>query len=347
MLEVRPTAPQGKGERGIPGAATGVSLRWRATRDPRSFLPDSTASTLDTPAALTTRPHSVLLVEPDESASDRITELLHQAGGSFRVHRVGGLSEALERITGGGVDVVILELELPDSQGLVTFERLSAFAPSVPIVVLTTEPDEETALAAVQGGAQDVLVRDELSPGVLSRTLSYAVERHRLLAALRSLSLIDDLTGLYNRRGFGDLGEQYLKLSRRGGRPLTLVFLDVDRFKTINDTMGHHTGDRALLRIAEMLRASFRSSDLLARFGGDEFAVLAPESDEPPEFLVERVRKAIRAFNESSRDPFRLSVSIGTARFEGDPDVRLDDLVSEADAAMYEEKRSKKQVARP
>lgn len=296
---------------------------------------------------MTTRPHSVLLVEPDDGAGDRIAGLLQDGSGPFRVHRVGALTEALERLSAGGVDVVILELELPDSQGLVTFERLTAFAPSVPIVVLTEEPDEDTALATVQGGAQDVLVRDELTPAVLSRSLRYAVERHRLLSALRSLSLIDDLTGLYNRRGFGDLGDQYLKLARRTGRALTLVFLDVDRFKTINDTLGHHMGDRALLRMAEMLRASFRSSDLLARIGGDEFAVLAPESDEPAEILVARVRKAIATFNESSRDPYRLSVSIGTARFEGDEDLRLEELLAQADAAMYEEKRTKKQVVRP
>lgn len=296
---------------------------------------------------MSTRPHSVLLVEPDDAASARIRGFLDGDTRPFSLERVRELNQALERLNDGGVDVVLLELELPDSQGLVTFERLAAFAPTVPIVVLTDEPDPELALATVQGGAQDFLVESEITPGILTRSLQYAVERHRLLSALRSLSLIDDLTGLYNRRGFGDLGTQYLKLAGRSGKVLTLVFLDVDRFKTINDTLGHHMGDRALHRIADILRSTFRSSDLMARLGGDEFAVLAPETaEEPPEVLVNRVRGAIQAFNESSPDPFRLSVSIGTARFDGSGggDLRLDDLLAQADAAMYREKRAKNEA---
>lgn len=294
---------------------------------------------------MSTRPLNLLLVEADDSASDHVTGLLAAAGDRFAVHHVQELSQALAQLARGGMDVVILNLDLPDSSGLSTFERLSAFAPTVPVIVLTEtdEVDEDVALASVQGGAQDFLVVGELTTGRLGRSVVHAVERHRLLTALRSLSLIDDLTGLYNRRGFGDLGDQYLKLARRSGRGLTLIFLDVDRFKTINDTLGHHVGDRALLRIADILRASFRASDLIARLGGDEFAVLAPEaSDEPPEFLVNRVRSAIQDFNEHGRDPYHLSVSIGTARYTGDASARLDDLVAEADAIMYREKRSKK-----
>lgn len=294
---------------------------------------------------MSTRPLQLLIVEHDDAAVRRIEALLESAGGRFSAHRVRELHEALEYLGRGAVDVVLLDLDLPDSQGLVTFERLHAFSPQVPVVVLTDQADEETALASVQGGAQDFLVEAELTAGILSRALVYAVERYRLITALQSLSLIDDLTGLYNRRGFGDLGEQYLKLSRRSGRPVTLIFLDLDRFKTINDTLGHHVGDRALIRVADILRDSFRASDLLARLGGDEFAVLAPETaDEPPEDLVERIRAAVAESNGSGRDPFHLSVSIGTARYAGDSIVRLDDLVAEADAVMYREKRSKKPV---
>jgi diguanylate cyclase (GGDEF)-like protein len=294
---------------------------------------------------LSTRPLQLLIVEPDDASAARIESLLRNAGARFSTHRASELHEALEYLERGGVDVILLDLDLPDCQGIETFERLRAFAPTVPAVVLTADADEETALASLQGGAQDFLLEAELTPGILTRSLLYAVERHRLMAALRSLSLIDDLTGLYNRRGFGDLGEQYLKLSRRSARPLTLVFLDLDSFKHINDTLGHHVGDRALLRIADILRSTFRASDLMARLGGDEFAVLAPEaSDEPPEVLVERVRDAVKRSNDAGRDPFHLSVSIGTSRYSGDSIIRLDDLLAEADAVMYREKRSKKPV---
>lgn len=294
---------------------------------------------------MSTRPLHVLLVEPDEASAQRIRGFLGEPHGRFQVDHVRELQEGLAHLSNGGVDVILLDLDLPDSQGLVTFERMYAFVPDVPIVVLTKVDDEELALGSVQGGAQDYLVQGEVTASVLTRSIRYAIERHRLLSALRSLSLIDDLTGLYNRRGFSDLGEQYLKLARRTGRSATLIFLDVDRFKNINDTLGHHMGDRALLRVADILRTTFRRSDIIARLGGDEFAVLAPESSEdPPEVLVHRVEGAVQAFNETSKDPYDLSVSIGSARYEGDALVRLDDLMAAADAAMYEDKRAKRKV---
>ena len=294
---------------------------------------------------LTTRPLHVLLIDPDDASAERISGFLEAPDGGFLLERVPRLTTGLERLGHGQVDVILLDLDLPDSEGLVSLERAAAFAPDVPIVVLTRVDDEGLALESVQGGAQDFLVKGELTGSMLTRAIRYAVERHRLMSALRSLSLIDDLTGLYNRRGFSDLGDQYLKLARRTGRSATLIFLDVDRFKTINDTLGHHMGDRALLRIADILRQTFRRSDIIGRLGGDEFAVLAPESSgDPPEVLVHRVKGAVREFDSASPEPYRLSVSVGVARFDGDALVRLDDLLAEADAAMYEEKRAKRRV---
>lgn len=293
------------------------------------------------------RPIKVLFVESDRAYLD---ELLEGLGGDqtsdLELEWAGELSQALARLTPGGFDAVILSLDLPDSQGMVTFDRAYAFAPDIPIIVLTDEPDEEAAVATVQGGAQDYLVKREVSPPLLVRAVRHAIERHRLFSALRSLSLIDDLTGLYNRRGFGDLGEQYLKLARRSGRGVTMVYLDLDRFKTINDSLGHHVGDRALIKVADILRATFRRSDIIARLGGDEFGVLALEaSDESSESLIERLRERVIDFNESSPEPYQLAVSIGMARHDDDPRIRLEDLVAEADSAMYREKHGKKSAA--
>ena len=293
------------------------------------------------------RPIKVLLVESDREYLDELRDRMGdvRAGSGIDMEWAGELSQALARLTQGGIDAVLLDLDLPDSQGMVTFERTYAFSPDVPIVVLTAEEDEEIAVSTVQGGAQDYLVKSEVGPAVLARAVRHAIERHRLLSALRSLSLIDDLTGLYNRRGFADLGEQYLKLARRTTRGVTMVFLDLDRFKTINDSLGHHVGDRALMKVADILRATFRRSDIIARLGGDEFAVLALEaSGESAELLLDRLRERFREFNQSSREPYQLSVSIGMARHDGDMRVRLEDLLSEADNAMYEEKRAKRKA---
>jgi diguanylate cyclase (GGDEF)-like protein len=223
-----------------------------------------------------------------------------------------------------------------------------AFAPSVPVVVLTNEGEDELAVRAVQGGAQDCMRKDEAAPSVLLRSVRYAIERHRLLDALRSLSLIDALTDLYNRRGFTDLGEQYLKLAVRSSRSVSLIYLDIDRFKTINDTLGHHVGDRALLCVADTLRDTFRRSDIVARMSEDEFAVLAFEtSEENAETLVQRLRAEFKELNETTRERFQLSVSIGLARNDGDSPVQLEELLKQAEATMYKEKRNKRRkVAR-
>ena len=292
------------------------------------------------------RPIKVLLVESDRHYLDELKRDLADASASgIELEWAGGVSGALARLNQGGIDAVLLDLDLPDSRGTVTFERTYAFAPDVPIIVFTERDEEEIAISTVQGGAQDYLVKQDLSAGLLMRSVRHAIERHRLLTALRSLSLIDDLTGLYNRRGFADLGEQYLKLARRSSRGITMVFLDLDRFKTINDSLGHHVGDRALMRVADILRATFRRSDIIGRLGGDEFAVLAIEATgESAELLVERLRERFREFNESRREAYQLSVSIGMVRHDGDMRVRLEDILSEADAAMYADKRSKRRA---
>jgi two-component system cell cycle response regulator len=293
------------------------------------------------------RPIKVLLVESDESYVDvlrnGLTEGHHDA---LDLEMVGELSQALAKLSQGGFDAILMSLDLADSQGMVTFDRAYAFAPDVPILVLTDEADDEAAVATVQGGAQDYLVKGEISPAMLARAVRHAIERHRLFSALRSLSLIDDLTGLYNRRGFSDLGEQYLKLAKRSGRGVTMVYLDLDRFKTINDSLGHHVGDRALLKVADILRATFRRSDIIARLGGDEFGVLALKAaDESSELLVERLRDSIADFNESSPEPYQLNVSIGMSHHDDDLRVRLEDMVAEADSAMYLEKHGKRAAA--
>ena len=274
-----------------------------------------------------------------------LREHLQNVDGATELYGAGELSGALERLSSGGVDAVILDPDLPDSQGIVSFERMYAFAPHVPVIVLTNEGEDDLAVRAVQGGAQDCMRKDEAEPSVLLRSVRYAIERHRLLAALRSLSLIDGLTELYNRRGFNDLGEQSLKLADRSSRSASLIYLDIDRFKTINDTLGHHVGDRALLAVADTLRDTFRRSDLIARMSGDEFAVLAFETtDEHAETLVERLRTELAQVNATTRERFQLSVSIGLARYDGEGAVTLNELLRQADAAMHEEKQNKRRT---
>jgi len=167
-------------------------------------------------------------------------------------------------------------------------------------------------------------------------------ERKRAEAALQSLSLIDELTGLYNRRGFLAVTEQHVAAIRRDNKIPIVVYADLDGLKEINDSFGHHEGDRALAGAAEILKETFRSSDILARLGGDEFIALAAiAQDESAELLTRRLQEQFSVSNTLSGRPYDLSVSVGVAHFGDDDRYSIEELMAQADRAMYEDKRRK------
>jgi diguanylate cyclase (GGDEF)-like protein/PAS domain S-box-containing protein len=175
--------------------------------------------------------------------------------------------------------------------------------------------------------------------GVVATDLT---ERNRM-EELRNLSMVDELTGLLNRRGFMSIAEQNLKLAHRLKGPVSLMFLDLDGLKAINDNLGHIEGDRALTDTASILKNTFRDTDTIARLGGDEFTVLAmgtPETNSA--ILASRLQSRLDAHNSRVNRPYRLSMSIGIVRYDPETSVTIEDLVARADAAMYENKRSKK-----
>ena len=173
------------------------------------------------------------------------------------------------------------------------------------------------------------------APAVIGSMLDIS-ERTRLERALRDLSLTDDLTGLYNRRGFSTLAERQLALALRGKQPLLLVFADVDGLKTINDTYGHAAGDQALRDTAEILRHTYRSADIIARLGGDEFTVFPVNAAESSgSVLTERLDEALARHARHSDRPFRLSLTAGLARVDPAQCPTIEQLLAEADRHLY------------
>lgn len=176
---------------------------------------------------------------------------------------------------------------------------------------------------------------------LLMRAVRCAAKQYLLQAELGNLAITDDLTGLYNRRGFQALAERQLKLGRRSGREMLLFFIDVDGLKQINDLWGHPEGDRTLRRTAEILRKTFRDSDIIARLGGDEFAVLAIEASGRSEASVKgRLQKYLHATN-AGETQCKISLSIGVARFGHHKPTSIPELMAQADLAMYQCKRSR------
>jgi diguanylate cyclase (GGDEF)-like protein len=169
-----------------------------------------------------------------------------------------------------------------------------------------------------------------------------AIQNARLYEQVQRLATLDVLTGLYNRRGFFMLAERIFQLAHRSTNELVMIFIDIDHMKQINDQLGHSTGDQALVDAASVLRSTFRVTDVIARVGGDEFAVLAyPSAEEHINQLLKRLQLEIARFNTWAQRPFVLSLSAGcTAWTPGCTDT-LDNLISRADEAMYTVKRQK------
>ena len=192
------------------------------------------------------------------------------------------------------------------------------------------------AKAFAESSSPDALVLS----AALRKTVSRAVKQSTLERELRSLALTDDLTSLYNRRAFYALATQELKVMRRRGRDLLLIFADVDHLKEINDTFGHREGDSALVRTARALDRTFRDSDIVARLSGDEFAILALEASSGDQAAILRRLEEQLAFVSAEENRYKLSLSVGMVRFDPKNAVVLSDLLSEADRAMYAEKRN-------
>jgi diguanylate cyclase (GGDEF)-like protein len=284
------------------------------------------------------KPKRVLLVEDDAQTIRMVQECLSES--CCEVVEATCLSDALEHLAEDDFDAVVTDLSLPDSRGPETFRIIEEKHPDVAIVVLTGSYDESLGIEAMQQGAQDFLLKDQIDPVLLRRSLLYAIERQKVRKELLSLALRDPLTGLYNRRGLAALAEHQLALGRREGRAIVAVSVDIDAFKEINDAHGHDAGDRVLVRVADVLRRTFRAPDVLARIGGDEFVVIATtEHPEAIPLIAARLRAHLRTANHSARRPDDIAVSIGVSALDPLVATSLNDVLNAADRAMYDDKR--------
>jgi diguanylate cyclase (GGDEF)-like protein len=175
----------------------------------------------------------------------------------------------------------------------------------------------------------------------VSTQVALAIDRKRLEEKIRSLSITDELTGLYNRRGFTLLAEQQIKLAHRDRRNMLLFFGDVDNLKAINDSLGHAQGDLALKKISAILKKYFREADILARIGGDEFVVLASDTSlENSELITSRIRGALEALNQQADASYHLGLSLGIAAYNPDFPSTVNELITQADRLMYQQKQA-------
>jgi len=271
--------------------------------------------------------------------------------GSNRLRLNGGTrkQQAMAGLESNAADLAILNMAV-DSQA--SFRRR---APSLSssnenkamndvFTVLLSDANRELAslLRDVRTGSPGVVFREAQGQQVselLMRAVRCAAKQYMLQAELSNLAITDELTCLYNRRGFMALAERQLKVGRRTGRGMLLFMMDVNGLKQINDSFGHLEGDLVLKRTAKVLEETFRDSDVVARFAGDEFAVLALEAaghSEPT--MKTRLYESLRSIN-AGLPRYEISLSLGVARFDPRNCTSIEELMAKADLAMYEQKR--------
>lgn len=282
----------------------------------------------------------LLLVEDDMGDAQFLEACLgrHRSRDISLVH-VTHLNEAVCRIHDEPFDCVLLDLNLPDGSGLGCVEKIQRANPQIPIVVLSGQDDEDYAIDILNRGVQDYLVKWEGQGRTVLRAVRYAIERKRAELRLNYLAQYDPLTGIPNRQYFQDQLEKATARARRNGSKIALLFLDLDQFKGVNDTLGHHSGDQLLQAVAKRIVGCVRSGDTVARLGGDEFAVLL-EGIKGAMDAETMARNLLSVFGEPFAVADRqipITTSIGITVYPSDNNDPHT-LVKNADIAMYQAK---------
>jgi len=288
--------------------------------------------------------HTVLLIEDDPGDVLLIREMFEQQECGVRLVTFERLSEGINYLQQNHCDVVLLDMNLPDSSGLPTMTRLLDAAPATPIIVLTGISDESFGTDAVKSGAQDYLIKGEIDGRMLKRAMFHAIERKKLEIALKQTrdlferqARIDYLTGIYNRLMFNELLEAELQRARRYGSDLSLIMFDLDHFKEVNDTCGHNIGDHVLKEVAQLVSDSIRAHDILTRWGGEEFMVLIPKSDQSQAAtLAEKLRCLVESYDFGKG--LQITASFGVTKFKSEDNA--DSFTARSDAAMYLAKKN-------
>jgi len=299
-----------------------------------------------------------ILIAEDETVSRRVLKMTLESWGHEVIEARDG-AVALQILQNDSPPkLAILDLSMPEMDGIKVCNQVRQNSSATPtyIILLTANTRKELIVTGLEAGADDYVTKpfdtDELHARVkvgmrmvdLQMSLAQRVAELELAQeSLRNLSLTDDLTGLYNRRGFFALAKQQLSSARREGRHASLVYIDMDGLKRLNDTHGHEIGSRVIQEVGDILRETFRSSDLIARIGGDEFVVFETSNDQIDEGTdVQRLQDNVTRHNAQQVRDYEISLSIGVASMDSDSSMTLEELLKNGDKTMYQQKRNKR-----
>ncbi|MCJ7568590.1 MAG: diguanylate cyclase [Anaerolineales bacterium] len=284
----------------------------------------------------------ILIAEDDPDYRELLSRRASRMG--LEVHQAADGQQAIDALQEHEFDALVLDLYMPEHTGLEVIDAARKIDQDIQALILTGSASVETAVDALRAGVYDYLTKPLESMTSFELALSRALERRylvkenkRLFEEIQRLAVTDSLTGLYNRHKLQDSLATEVERAKRYNRPLSIIMIDMDKLKVINDTYGHAAGDEALKLVAKSIQHSIRKVDLGTRFGGDEFIVLLPEADHKEAASVaKRIRKAILEVEFESGN---LSVSMGVVQWHPGFDTP-NDFVHAVDEAMYLAKRS-------
>ena len=287
----------------------------------------------------------ILLIERDPAYADLVQRLLEETTeGKATLEHAESIDLAVSLIEQARHDLILVDLSETALGGLDDVTKLLALAPHAHLVVLASEQNETIATAAVKLGAQDFLLKGEISFRQLSRAVRFAMERGRNLARLSALAVYDELTGLERRASVAEKYRAAIAGADRRGKYIGVIYVDLDGFKAINDRHGHGVGDNVLIEVASRLRQAIRRADTVGRFGGDEFVIVATDLKDRAD--LERIEQKVRASLSvpvwMDETAFKLSASLGSAMATLDDIDKFETVLHRADSAMYAEKKSRK-----
>ncbi|MEP4378479.1 MAG: EAL domain-containing protein [Alphaproteobacteria bacterium] len=282
----------------------------------------------------------VLVVDDNEGDYVLVKSLLgHVPAVEYEVRWLASGDDISERIADIRPDICLIDYNLVAETGLELIKTITQLFPHLPSVLLTGDSDPDIDAAAMQAGAADFIEKSRFDARDLDRTIRYAVEQKRVEGDLAVRAETDELTGLYNRAGFSARLEQAMAVANRTERYLGVMFIDLDRFKHVNDSLGHAAGDALLQAVARRIHACCRATDVVARMGGDEFAVIATHMKEPSlsGLLADKIVSAFIEPFEIDGHVVHAGASVGVTTYPVD-DGSAEQLLMNADMALYRAK---------
>ena len=307
---------------------------------------------------------NILIVDDTADNLRLLAKILESQGYIIRKSLNGRM--ALQAASRHPPDLILLDINMPEMNGYEVCQQLKASKTTdqIPIIFISALDQINDKLQAFELGGQDYITKPFEEVEVLMRVKNQLLikqqyqqlleqnqrledeikQRLKAEAEVRELSLTDELTGLNNRRGFFWQANQQFKILQRIQMFCCVLFVDIDGLKQINDSLGHEVGDRMILDTAQLLKQTFRDSDIIARLGGDEFVILVHVQSRNTDEIYPRLQANINRFNQEHNSPYQLSISVGVSQSVLNENVSLEQLIEEADKLMYEDKRAKRLV---